>query len=270
MKEYVPGLVIIAIIDTIAININGDRYAYLEAFSIKQFFGCLFMLQNMGPYGILGRMFVPFGSGRPLWTLSVEWWLYMLYGAVFLWIRNKEKINMQRMLVFIFFLLMSSNYLVTGRGAGLGFVFALGVLSYFIYDSLSRNTAITVFLLSVLAYVVYGAVIRNAYTVYSFIILWMLFTAAIKIGGGNAETQTRNPVVGFVSKSTFMLYLIHYSIIDLFANLNSPWNTEIRFIVGIICSISISFGAYFVFAEYDLIGRIINKVRKTLTMITLS
>ena len=153
---------------------------------------------------------------------------------------------------------------MTGRGAGLGFVFALGVLSYFVYDSLSRNAAITVFLLSVSGYVVYGAVFRNAYTVYSFIILWMIFTSAIKIGGGKAGIQTRNPVVGFVSKSTFMLYLTHYSIIDLFANLNSPWNTEIRFIVGIICSILLSFGAYFVFAECDLIGHIIEKCKKRL------
>ena len=256
MKEYLPGLVIIAIIDGFSIHINGDRYHYSEAYNIKQFIGNLLLLQNMGPDGTLGRVFVPFGSGRPLWTLSVEWWLYMLFGAVFLSIRNKEKINAPRMAVFSILLLMTSHYLVTGRGSGLGFVFALGVSSYYVYDSLSRNTAITVFLLSILGYVVYGAVFRNAYTVYSFIILWMIFTSAIKIGGGNAGIQTRNPVVGFVSRSTFMLYLIHYSIIDLFANLNCPWNTGIRFTVGIICSTLLSFGAYFVFAECDLMRRI--------------
>ena len=42
------------------------------------------MLQNMGPYGILGHYCIPFGSARILWTLFIEWWIYMLFGSMFL------------------------------------------------------------------------------------------------------------------------------------------------------------------------------------------
>ena len=57
-KEYLPALFLIAIIDAISIFINGERYAYYQAFNIKQFIGNLLMLHNMGPYCILGKVFI--------------------------------------------------------------------------------------------------------------------------------------------------------------------------------------------------------------------
>lgn len=30
----------------------------------------------------------PFGSARPVWTLSLEWWMYMIVGIVFFSVRK--------------------------------------------------------------------------------------------------------------------------------------------------------------------------------------
>lgn len=262
LKEYIPGLLIIAVIDAISILINGDKYPYYEAYNIKQFIGNALMLHNMGPNSILGRYFIPFGSGRPLWTLAVEWWLYMLFGALFLSLSNKVKVSLPKIFVFGFILFMSSDYLITGRGAGLGFVFALGVLAYYAYELIEQKTAIFVFISSCLLYVMYGFIYKEVYTVYSFIILGVIFSSAIKIGGGTPQDRRRNRILAFISRSTFMLYLIHYSIIDMFVHYDVSWSLQVKFLIGIILSMIVSLLGYYVFGEKDLVGYIINCISK--------
>lgn len=258
LKEYIPGLVLIAIIDFISIIINAERYSYYQAFNVKQFVGNALMLHNMGPYGVLGLIFVPFGSGRPLWTLPVEWWLYMLFGALFLSLSNRERISFPQIILFGVIVFMCSNYLITGRGNGLGFVFALGVLGYYCYELISRNMAIIIFSFSCILYIAYGVIAKEAYTVYSFVILWLVFCSAMRIGRGMKPTVRRNPVLAFMSKSTFMLYLIHYSIIDLFATADISWSVPFKFFAGMVISLVVSFLAYYVFGEKDVIGIVFN------------
>ncbi len=259
-KEYIPGLVFIAIIDAISIFVNKEAYIYYDWFNIKQFIGNVFMLQNMGPYAILGRWFIPFGSGRPLWTLSVEWWMYMLFGAIIIFVSNRVRISFPKLIVFGGILLMACEYLLAGRGNGLGFVFALGILCYYSYDLISKSTAIVVFILSCLAYIVYGLWMKDAYTMLSFILLWVIFCCAIKMGAGKGEKSKRNAVLAFISKSTFMLYLLHYSIIDLIYNANMNCSSYLKFFAGIIISLILSFGAYYCFGEKDVIGKLFKKI----------
>ena len=264
-REYLPGLVLIAIIDLIAILMNGDLYGYYKAYNVTQFISNALMLQNMGPHAILGKWLIPFGSGRPLWTLSIEWWLYMLFGAMYLYIANKEKITISKILVLGISIFMCSGYLIEGRGHGLGFVFALGMLGYYCYSLLDKNWSAIIFILSVLLYVVYGIIYKEAYTVYSVIILWMLLCAALKCtcGGGQSFTQ-RNTVIGFISKSTFMLYLIHYSIVDLICNSDTVWSIHTKFFAGIIISTLSSFLAYYIFGEKRLLDNLTEKCCKSL------
>lgn len=77
LREYLPGLVFIAVIDGIYILVNGNNYSYYGAYNIKQFVGNMLFLQGTYVGNYLG--IVPFGSGRPLWTLALEWWFYLLF-----------------------------------------------------------------------------------------------------------------------------------------------------------------------------------------------
>lgn len=260
-KEYIPGLMIIALTDAISIGINENRYLYSEAYNIKQFIGNLLMLHNMGPNSILGRVFIPFGSGRQLWTMSVEWWMIMLFGAVFFSISNQEKVSFRQILLFGTILFMISDYLITGRGGGLGFVFTLGILSYYSYWIIDQKTAVIIFIISLVLYIGYGAYYKDAYTVYSFLILWLLFTSAIAIGQENRHVSERNSALAFLSKSTFMLYLVHYSIIDLLVNAECSWGMPFRFVLGIMISILLSLATHFAFGERNLFGTVIKELR---------
>lgn len=262
-KEYLPGLMMIAAIDWIAIAINKEGYSYYEAFSVKQFVGNIFMLHNMGPSCVAEKLgFVPFGSGRPLWTLAVEWWLYMLFGALYLSLNNRREVSLPKLAVFGGIIFMCSDYLTAGRGNGLGFVFALGVLGYYAYGRISQKTAKMVFVLSCLAYLLYGLKFKEAYTMYSFIILWVIFCSAMRIGGGMEKKTKRNPLLAFISKGTFMLYITHYSILDLIVHADVPWSVHTKFWVGILISLIVAYAAYYVFGEKDVIGSVCNVIKR--------
>lgn len=266
-KEYIPGLILIFIIDSISIWVNQEGYLYHDAFNAVQFIGNALMLHSMGAGCIWGRWFIPFGSGRPLWTLAVEWWIYMLYGALYLFLSNKRNLSFFEIIILTFFVFMVGDYLISGRGGGLGFVFLLGGLSYYFYDLISDSVAIVMFVISFLAYIGYGVVFRNAYTVYSFIILWMLFCSAIKIGGLLVADNKykRNNLLAFASKSTFMLYIIHYSIIDLIFHLEINCNLYIKFIAGIIISTLLASNTYYVFGEKGAMLKVLKKLRSCVT-----
>lgn len=261
IKEYLPGLTFIGIIDFISIKINKDSYSFYKAYNLKQFIGNLFMLQGTVVNHISGIEFIPFASGRPLWTLSIEWWFYLLYGFVFLAITNNTTLTFKKCIIGNLLLLIPIDYLITGGGNGLGFVFGLGILTFYIYDLIESNMAKIILPVSCILYIWYGLLYKEAYTVYSFLILWVMFCCLMKIGkscvGGG-----RNSAILFISQSTFMLYLIHYSIIDLIYSWKVPINRYIKFLSGIIISILISFIMYYIFGRKNMLGlpfRIIQK-----------
>jgi len=82
-----PSLLFIALIDYVIRTQHPESYIYGDAYNIKTFIGNILMLQD---YQYIGHYFVSyipdslqitsFGSGRPLWTLAIEWWLYMCFG----------------------------------------------------------------------------------------------------------------------------------------------------------------------------------------------
>lgn len=190
LKEYLPGLLLIVLIDYMAIRINGSGYSYYQAYNTKQFLGNLFMLQGTIAKHIPNMDIIPFGSGRPLWTLSVEWWLYMLFGFLFLAIVNKEKIGLKKAILFGIFLSIPSAYLIGGRGGGLGFVFGLGILSYYCYERIESKIALPILIFSFMAYILYGIVFKEAYTIYSYVILWTIFCACLKWGGAKDRKKS--------------------------------------------------------------------------------
>lgn len=111
----IVALVFVGIIDGISIYINKDSYQFIEAYNLKSFFGSLFMIQNSFINNVFKKI-MPFASMRSLWTLSIEWWFYLLIGKVYYLLYNKEKINEFNTLIFFIFFVMPSNSLNSGGG----------------------------------------------------------------------------------------------------------------------------------------------------------
>lgn len=256
--EYIPGLMMIAIIDAMSVFFNGEKYAYYQTFTVKEFVANVFMLQKMGTDIFFEKGISPFGSGRPLWTMAVEWWLYMLLGMVFFQLNNKKKLTFFNIFSYGIVVFICGEYLITGRGNGLGFAFLLGILAYYSYNLIETETARIVFPISCLAYVIYGLIRKDAYTVYSFIILYVVICSALNFFSGTQKK--RNPVLAFISKSTFILYLIHYSIIDFIINLDVTCSIKLKFFSGIVLSLLISYGAYYLFGKKRLLIAFCQKI----------
>lgn len=269
MMEYVPALSLIAVIDLVAIRCNGVKYGYFETYNIEQFIGNIFMFQGMAINRIIPNFeFVPFGSGRPLWTLALEWWLYFVFATIYLTIANKEKVGYGKFVLLGLFFTMPLEYFWGGRGNGLGLVFGLGVFSYYIYDLLDKKLAIIIFCFSQILYIFYGMVFRDAYTTYSFLILWILFFSGIKVfekdERKNGQKIMRNKYISFISESTFMLYLLHYSVIDLICTADICDNVYFKFTFGIVTSIALSWGMYYIFGKKKLLFLIILLIKNSL------
>ena len=133
-KGLIPALVFIVLIDLFNININGERYLFENGFTVGNFIGNLFMLHN---HPLFYGKIIPFGSGRPLWTLSVEWWQYMLLGSVFFALAKKRKINLSE--IIIYSLLSITGVLNFVKFNNVSICFLFGIFAFYLYSKLEIN-----------------------------------------------------------------------------------------------------------------------------------
>ncbi|WP_157384529.1 acyltransferase family protein [Nitratireductor soli] len=79
--SLIPALVLIYLIDWI-----GGQDLTTRQYSAETFVGNLLMLENnAGLLWYFGLDLIPrLGTNTPLWSIPIEWWLYMLFGVLFL------------------------------------------------------------------------------------------------------------------------------------------------------------------------------------------
>jgi peptidoglycan/LPS O-acetylase OafA/YrhL len=102
--------------------IYGDHHPYPENFTVLTALGNIFFLQNMTflPVG-------PFGLNRPLWTLSIEFFIYLAFAGLFFG-RDGARVPLVVGLIATIILL---PYIKGQRGLGLPLVWLAGALSYY-------------------------------------------------------------------------------------------------------------------------------------------
>jgi peptidoglycan/LPS O-acetylase OafA/YrhL len=78
-SALIPSLIVVAVIDCIWTNATGETRS---TFTLKAFLSSVLMLQDVaGPLQRLRGQ--SFGTAGQLWTLAIEWHIYMLAGALF-------------------------------------------------------------------------------------------------------------------------------------------------------------------------------------------
>ena len=127
------ALVFVLLVDTAYIRWFPDAYTFYGSFSAKDFFGNLLMLQYFPGLGlVLGERIEAFGSATTLWSLSIEWWLYMAYGWAVLRVFKNDKPGLWNLLVWLPLLIVPLAGFFFGRPLGTTILWLYGVMAYWL------------------------------------------------------------------------------------------------------------------------------------------
>ena len=131
-----PALLFIAAVDALPFELFELDYFDGDT-SLANWFANLLHLQDYP-----GLDTVPFGSGVPLWTLSIEWWLYVLAGAFVLGWQSRRRSLAAFALALVLLPISAMSVvhnLLGGAGHGIALTWLLGAAVYLISTVVHRR-----------------------------------------------------------------------------------------------------------------------------------
>jgi peptidoglycan/LPS O-acetylase OafA/YrhL len=243
---YIPALFIILITDIIGANMS-SYVEYNSSFDIKTFIGNIFMLQDFPLFDFLNNKLnikyaiTSFGSARQLWTVAIEWWMYLFFGILTL-----KKNNFYTF--FILLLFISPVFInIGGRGNGLTILWFLGGLVYYILKAKSISISKNILLISVIILLFFfqrGRV--TSWEVYDcgiFILIatlfyLILFNIQFNLPNNITNSNKIHNFINVTSDFSFSLYLLHYSLMIFIFKLSLNMNKKLElFLVFIFINI---------------------------------
>ncbi|WKA30778.1 acyltransferase family protein [Bradyrhizobium roseum] len=214
----IPALVLIIAIDWIVIHLTADPHV-VRYFNLKTLVANLFMLESYRGAFENNLRWSAFGSASPLWTLAIEWHIYMFVGAVFFMLKAPRSF-LHMLPIALFFgqtslHFLSGSYQPDGVGRGLFSLWLGGAALYFV----TRNSSIPRW--PAIAMAISGLAIfvatHPAHAEYNLAGYPLLLIAVI---GVIAATQTSHlskgfrmtRAISFFADYSFTLYLIHHTL----------------------------------------------------------
>jgi peptidoglycan/LPS O-acetylase OafA/YrhL len=239
---FVPALILVVVLD--ALTVSEPTYLWRRDYNVQTFVGNLLMLQDFPLFQVLRRlgmgnepwMIASFGSARPFWTISIEWWLYMAFGGImFFIVRRGGEISRLGLLALCLVSIEPLYHLVGGYGQCLTMVWLVGSAMAFVFHSLPALRARWPRLgddrlrrfaaMAALAGIVFMAgriagkpqLVMERGALYE--LQFAVFLAMLIFGALFALTGVRRAgpaaIVGFIAGYSYSLYLIHHSIVEL-------------------------------------------------------
>lgn len=214
----IPALLFVAVVDGIVIY-GFHETAAASQYTAKTFVANLFMLEAYR--GIFPNVlrWTAFGSAGPLWTLAIEWHIYMFVGAVFfIWARPQHRALM--IAIAILFCQVPLHFLVgafqaDGVGMGLFSLWLAGACVLIALRSLDLRYWPSLFI--ALCATVCFFLVTKAHLEYNFLTYATLvaFLFAVLAASQSTRWITSRRAIGairFFADYSFTLYLIHYTI----------------------------------------------------------
>ena len=287
---FIPALFFVFIVDSYIFKLPSYSNLHIYEFdwipTIKDnssfvfFIGNLLMLQDFPLFQIFRLLgshdfffFIrPFGSGRPFWTISIEWWIYMFFGLISLSVfRDKKALSIGFLSLIIFVSIEPLYYLIGGRDNCLSFLWIFGMSFAFILTRksflvrrqiiLSRNLGIFLILTFPLSFLfMIGRLVNNYIDTHKLVFSELQFCVFLSITFFSSflllEKIERVPfflkiIFGFLADFSYSLYLIHFSLLA-YIYLRFPGHqTSVSFFMlsTLICIIT-SIIFYFLFEKH--------------------
>jgi len=234
--ELLLGLLFILLTDLVFIKLCPTAYGYYENFNLKTFVCNALMLENF-PFCDV------FGSGRQLWTLPVEWWAGCLFAFIFLLIIRKKRLSVGSIIILIILCIEPLFFMqTTSRGAGLSFVFLLGIFVYFLHSRTKMGRRVQPLILAMfIALIIYYCRVRNAYTVYSFGLVSLTFLLILYGGSEKSINPKVQSCFHKLQEYSYALYLTHYSVMYAVKQLPFGWNLATQIALSTMISLISAF-----------------------------
>lgn len=244
----IPAIIFIALIDAVTIYVVRGAYDFWNGYSPLDFVGNVLMLQDYPGIGpALG--ITSFGSARVLWTLAVEWWLYLLFGWVVL---NRTR-GIRFWIGFALLLPVPLYNVIGGRGDGLTAMWIIGLCCCLILRAghlRTINLRMGWFAFLALAFIA-GARVFITKDAYDLLFALLSASALTTLVLLLDQAPLRIPValeraVRFTADFSFTLYLVHLSVISLLLNFTiglSGWATfALLFVAANVASALLALG----------------------------
>lgn len=212
-SAFVPALLVIALIDCAWTSITGETRS---TFTLRNFIGSLFMLQDVTAPGWYNRLaYHSFGTAGQLWTLALEWHLYVFAGALFFIRRSFVMVPLALLACWV-----PINYAMElsrqDFGHGLTLLWLAGFLIFYAMPYLRRAPASGLALAGLIALALYFVIVPQGaeFDIASYGLLAVGFACIVGIADRmKAREGAAARVIRFAAAYSFTLYLVHNSII---------------------------------------------------------
>lgn len=239
-------LPVVLVMDRVALALGPDRFDYGNSSGAKTLAANLLMLEVPQISIHLGSFAVPFGSARPLWTLAIEWWIYMGFGW-FVLRRHKSlawwlPVLMLAALIPMYLTVVGSPLVLMWLlGSGLYLVLAGGRLAR------ARTSTLAVGLVCFLAMAVLLLGRTNEAYDLAFAALCAASLLCLVAIADRCQVQVSPRIVSAIrvlAGYSFTLYLIHHSVL-YFLVLHSPFRSPradlwVGFVLANIAALAIA------------------------------
>jgi peptidoglycan/LPS O-acetylase OafA/YrhL len=297
---FIPALALVGLADLYILHVASqlppptDTPAYqaiagvFRNVSWQNWLGNLFMLQDFPLFQIARIGGVPdnpwfirsFGSAGPFWTISIEWWLYMLFGmAVLVWLRQGYRLKLWQLPLLGFVAIEPLYYLVGGVNNCLTLLWVLGMLACigFLHwprwcTQLGWQTTSRNYWLGLLLIVLGGigamgarllAIKLDAGNIsigefqFSLFLAVVVFASVLLAGCVNRLPGWLVKVSQFLANYSFSLYLTHFTVLTyLFVRYPGSEHNPKLFLTSLVASNVLAIVFWWLFERhYPAVGR---------------
>ncbi len=215
----VPALLLIVVLDLVSRSLAPGKYLYDDSFDLPTFVGNLLMLQDFPKLPITS-----FGSGQTLWTLAIEWWIYLLFGWGLLRVLRPTSPAWYDYAVLFPLLIVPSWNFWGGDGHGLTLTWIFGAIGFGVLASGWLGGLAAPKKWGLVAWFSAVAGVRFRLTgleyepVFAFCV-GAVITVLVSLFAATQWPKILGRLVRTNAAFSYTLYLTHYSILDLLRSL---------------------------------------------------
>ncbi len=284
---FIPALLLVWIIDiqtlSLPINISPERLKELDwigniasNLNIYTGIGNILMLQDFPLFQIAKiagiedtSLFIDtFGSAGPFWTISIEWWIYMVFGMiVIIHIRDKKPVTILSLIILGLLAIEPLYHFVGGYDNCLTMLWVLGMLACLFFLNSSRYIkldnkktklfAFLIFLFSLALMAVRivalkldgnGNILEFQFGTY---LASAIFSFLFVLGDELTPPKIIANIIKFIADYSYSLYLIHFTVLTyLYVRFPDKEYDLAFFVIAILLSNIIAIILWFLFERH--------------------